>query len=114
MAALASITIKSNTIKAEDLAAHRTINCPLNSPVPGAIKAIKDLVAARSVWLEQPIMRTIANTDYTIMHTPAVEYSSLEDWKVTLGGDVLLVQREGKVSINGEHKTNQPRSCVIL
>lgn len=91
-----SLTIKSNTLRAEDLEIFRQIICPKNSPIPEAVKAIKRLANENKLWSGHPIMRVIENTTYEIKHSSET-YSSSDDWKVTLANEVILLKKDGTV-----------------
>ncbi len=115
--AYAPLNVRGNTIRAEDLSYVGYVHCPANSPIPGAIKFIKQLVNVSKLWLDQPVMRQIANTNYEIQRT-AETYSSGDDWQVTLGDVVLISKKDGEVRVNQSHSIYRTSSafswCVML
>ncbi|HSW72692.1 MAG TPA: hypothetical protein VLG44_04735 [Chlamydiales bacterium] len=107
MAAQAISSTIIYSIKVEDLVLHSRIYYPKGSRIPEAIDAIKNLVHMKHVWLDQPILHVIAKKDYELTEVSDAKYPPSDNWQITLLGEVLLIQKDGVISVNTRHLVQQ-------
>lgn len=95
------------SIKVEDLVENSRIYYPKGSRIPEAIEAIKHLVYIKHFWLDQPILHSIAKKDFKLTEVSDEAYPPSDHWQVTLLGEVLLLKRDGVISVNTMHLVQQ-------